>query len=259
MLNAFSRTELLIGKKALDKLNKSTVAVFGIGGVGSYAVEALVRCGLGRIVLVDDDRICLTNINRQVHATIKTVGKLKTEVMKERALEINPKVVVDTYRCFYTKENSSELLKNDYNYVIDAIDTVTSKIDMVIKCKQLGIPIISSMGAGCKLDPTKFRVGDIYETTIDPLAKVMRRELRRRGVDSLKVVYSTEEPLKLQDQLEASCKYQCICPPGTKRKCSIRRQIPGSISFIPSVVGLIIAGEVIKDIIGYHAREDGGV
>lgn len=249
MLNAFSRTELLLGKEAMNKLGTSTVAVFGIGGVGSYTVEALARCGVGKIVLVDDDRICLTNINRQVHATIKTVGKPKVDVMKERVLDINPKAIVEVHKEFYGADSADRLLSSEYDYVVDAIDTVSSKIDMAVRCKTMGIPIISSMGAGNKLDPTRFKVADIYETTIDPLAKVMRKELRKRNIDSLKVVYSTEEPMKPEQECSASCKVNCICPPGSARKCSERRQIPGSISFIPSVVGLIIAGEVIKDLI----------
>jgi tRNA A37 threonylcarbamoyladenosine dehydratase len=249
MLNAFSRTELLLGKEAMNRLKNSTVAVFGIGGVGSYTVEGLARCGVGRLVLVDDDRICLTNINRQVHATVKTVGKLKVDAMKDRVLEINPKAVVRTCQKFYSSDNADELLSSEYDYVVDAIDTVSAKIDIIVRCKSMGIPVISSMGAGNKLDPTRFKVGDIYKTTIDPLAKVMRRELRRRGIDSLKVVYSEEEPLKPDQQSDACCKMSCICPPGTRRKCSERRQVPGSISFIPSVVGLIIAGEVVKDIV----------
>lgn len=249
MLNAFSRTELLLGSEGMLKLKSSTVAVLGIGGVGSFTVEALARCGVGRLVLIDDDKICLTNINRQLHATIKTIGEPKVDVMKKRILEINPKAVVDIYQRFYSSESADELLKPDYDYVVDAIDTVSGKIDLVIRCNQMGIPIISSMGAGNKLDPTMFKVGDIYETSIDPLAKVMRKELRKRGIASLKVVYSKEEPLKPNQECDASCKTNCICPPGTVRKCSERRQIPGSISFIPSVVGLILAGEVVKDLI----------
>lgn len=249
MLNAFSRTELLLGKEAMDKLRESTIAIFGIGGVGSYTVEALSRCGVGRLVLIDDDRICLTNINRQIHATTKTVGKYKVDMMKQRVLEINPKAIVDTYQKFYCDETADELMSGKYDYVVDAIDTVSAKIDIAVRCKNMGIPVISSMGAGNKLDPTRFRVSDIYKTSIDPLAKVMRKELRKRGVDSLKVVYSEEEPMKPEQTSEASCKMNCICPPGTARKCSERRQVPGSISFIPSVVGLIIAGEVIKDLV----------
>lgn len=249
MLNEFSRTELLIGKQAVEKLKNSKVAVFGIGGVGTFAVEALARAGVGKLVLIDDDCICLTNINRQLHATRKTVGKPKVEVMKERVLDINPAAEVETYQRFYMPECSEELIHGDYDYIIDAIDTVTAKLDLIIKAKTAGIPVISSMGAGNKLDPTRFEVADIYSTSVCPLAKVMRKELRQRGVEALKVVYSKEVPLKTVNEENAGCKSNCICPPGTKRKCTIRRQIPGSISFVPSVAGLIIAGEVIKDLI----------
>lgn len=249
MLNAFSRSELLIGKEAIEKLKNSSVVVFGIGGVGSYTAEALARSGIGRLILVDDDRVCITNINRQIIATTRTVGKPKVDVMKERILEINPNAEVITYQKFYNSESADEILKPDYDYVVDAIDTVSSKIDLVVKCKEMGLLIISCMGAANKLDPTMFRVGDIYKTTIDPLSKVMRKELRKRNIDSLKVVYSTEEPIKPDQESEASCKLHCICPPGTARKCSARRQVPGSVSFVPSVAGLIIAGEVVKDLI----------
>jgi len=249
MLHEFSRTELLIGKKALAKLANSKVAVFGIGGVGTFAVEGLIRAGLGKIVLIDDDCICLTNINRQIHATKKTIGKPKVEVMKERILEINPKVEVTTYQRFYIPETADDLISDDYDYIIDAVDTVTAKIDLVVKAKEDNIPIISCMGAGNKLDPTKFEVADIYKTSVCPLAKVMRQELRKRGVDSLKVVYSKESPIKPLEDDSSSCSSNCICPKGTTRKCTVRHQIPGSISFVPSVAGLIIAGEVIKDII----------
>jgi tRNA A37 threonylcarbamoyladenosine dehydratase len=254
MLGPFSRTGLLIGDTALNKLSESKVAVFGIGGVGSYAAEGLARSGVGTIILVDDDNICLTNINRQIHATVKTVGKSKVLSMKDRIKEINPDCEVIAYSKLYTSESADELLSGDYTYVIDAIDMVTSKIDLIVRCKKMGIPIISCMGAGNKLDPTKFEVADIYETSICPLAKVMRYELRKRDVKSLKVVYSKEVPIKPEDEKEFSCKYNCICPPGTKRKCSLRHQVPGSISFVPSVAGLIIAGEVIKDIIGVNNK-----
>jgi len=249
MLHGFSRTELLIGKEALEKLKNSRVAVFGIGGVGTFVVEGLVRAGVGRFVLVDDDLICLTNINRQIHATRKTIGKVKVEVMKERILDINPNAEVEAVRCFYLPEKADELIRDDYDYIVDAVDTVTAKVDLVVQAKKRGIPIISSMGAGNKLDPTKFQVADIYETTVDPLAKVMRKELRQRGIESLKVVYSTEQPIKPKESEENSCSTNCICPKGTQRNCSVRNQVPGSISFVPSVAGLIIAGEVIKDLI----------
>lgn len=249
MLYEFSRTELLIGKDAIKKLQHSTVAVFGIGGVGSYAVEGLVRCGVGNLVLVDDDCVCLTNLNRQLHATRKTIGKPKVEVMRDRILEINPRANVEIHQRFYMPGGASEMIRNDYNYIIDAIDTVTAKLDLVVNATEQSIPIISCMGAGNKLDPTKLEVADIYATSVCPLARVMRRELRARGIPALKVVYSKEEPLKPLESEDSSCSSSCICPQGTTRKCTVRRQIPGSVSFVPSVAGLIIAGEVVKDLI----------
>lgn len=249
MLGPFSRMELLIGSENVEILKSSTVAIFGIGGVGSYTAEGLARCGVGNIVLIDDDNICLTNINRQIHATTKTVGQAKVEAMAQRIKEINPKANITTHKSFYLSDCAEELLLDTYDYVVDAVDTVSAKIDLVVRCNQMNIPIISCMGAGNKLDPTKFEVTDIYKTSIDPLSKVMRYELRKRGIKKLKVVFSKEEPIKLVDDENASCKFNCICPPGTKRKCSQRRQIPGSVSFVPSVAGLIIAGEVIKDLI----------
>ncbi|NLI14063.1 MAG: tRNA threonylcarbamoyladenosine dehydratase [Peptococcaceae bacterium] len=249
MLNEFSRTELLIGKKALLKLARSKVAVFGIGGVGTFAVEGLVRAGVGGFVLVDDDCVCLTNINRQIHATRKTIGRPKVEAMKDRILEINPAVEVAAFQTFYMPEQAQELIRPDYDYIVDAIDTVSAKIDLIVNAKKQDIPVISSMGAGNKLDPAKLKIADIYDTTICPLARVMRRELRKRGVTALKVVYSQEEPLKPLDTEESSCQVNCICPKGTTRSCTVRRQIPGSISFVPSVAGLLIASEVIKDLI----------
>jgi tRNA A37 threonylcarbamoyladenosine dehydratase len=251
-LHEFSRTELLIGSEAIKKLNQCKVAVFGIGGVGSFVVEGLVRCGIGKFVLIDDDCVCLTNLNRQLHATRKTIGKPKVEVMKERILEINPEAEVETHQKFYLPENADEIFEDDYDYIVDAIDTVTAKIDLVLKAKEKNIPIISSMGAGNKLDPTKLTVTDIYKTVTDPLAKVVRKELRKRGVPSLKVVYSTEEPIKPVETEASSCKAGCVCPKGSTRRCTVKRQIPGSVSFVPSVAGMIIAGEVVKDLIGYN-------
>jgi len=255
MLHEFSRTELLIGKESLEKLKASKVAVFGIGGVGTFVVEGLVRAGVGRFVLVDDDCVCLTNINRQLIATRKTIGKPKVEVMRERIMEINPKAEAAVHQKFYMPDTAGELIRDDYDYIIDAIDTVTGKIDLIVRAKERGIPIISSMGAGNKLNPAMFEVADIYDTTICPLAKVMRKELRNRGIESLKVVYSREKPVKPVETEESSCNMNCICPKGTTRKCTIRRQIPGSISFVPSVAGLIIAGEVVKDLIGYSSDD----
>lgn len=249
MLHSFSRTELLIGPEAMKRLENSKIAIFGIGGVGSFVVEGLVRCGVGKFVLIDDDCICLTNLNRQLHATRKTIGQPKVDVMKERILSINPKAQVDVFQKFYLPENADEMLNDDYDYIVDAIDTVTGKLDLVVKAKERNIPIISSMGAGNKMDPTRFVVTDIYKTSICPLAKVMRKELRKRGVDYLKVVYSQEEPLQPKETADNSCAVGCVCPSGTTRKCTTRNQIPGSISFVPSVVGLIIAGEAVKDII----------
>jgi tRNA A37 threonylcarbamoyladenosine dehydratase len=248
-MNEFSRTELLLGKDGVEKLKNSSVAVFGIGGVGSYAAEALARGGIGRIILFDDDKICLTNINRQLIATRSTIGKDKVEVMKERILDINPKAEVIANKCFYNAENADEYDLSEYSYIIDAIDTISSKLILIEKAKEKNVPIISCMGAGNKLDPTQFEVADIKKTSVCPLAKVMRRELKDRGIDSLKVVYSKEPPMKPVENAEDSCRNHCVCPPDTKRKCTIRRQIPGSISFVPSVAGLILAGEVIKDLI----------
>lgn len=239
MLNQFSRTELLIGKESVGKLNNAKVAIFGIGGVGTFVVEGLVRAGVNNFILVDNDKICLTNLNRQLIATHKTVGKYKVEVAKERILEVNPNANVEIYKEFFMP-NSKELLDNTVDYIVDAIDTVTAKIELVVRANKLNIPIISSMGTGNKLDPTRFEVTDIYKTSVCPLAKVMRKELRVRGIKKLKVVYSKEEPIKLDETLECNC----------KTECAARNQVPGSISFVPSVAGLIIAGEVIKDIIG---------
>ena len=248
MQDQFSRTELLIGKEGIERLKKSKVAIFGIGGVGSYVLEGCVRAGIGNFILVDDDKICLTNLNRQIIATRKTVGKPKVEVAKERILEINHDANVEIYQEFFMPD-SKEILDKSVDYIIDAVDTVTAKIELVVRANKLNIPIISSMGTGNKLDPTRFEVTDIYKTSICPLAKVMRKELRARGIKGLKVIYSKEEPIKQKETPEISCKNNCICPPGTKRKCTARNQVPASISFVPSVAGLIIAGEVIKDIL----------
>ncbi|CDZ24101.1 putative protein YrvM [[Clostridium] cellulosi] len=250
MPDEFSRTELLLGKEAINKLKLSNVAIFGIGGVGSFTVEGLARAGVGSFILIDDDRICLTNINRQIHATRKTIGKYKAEIMRDRVLEINPHAKVEVIKEFYSEKNADLFFEGrEIDYIVDAIDTVSSKLDLAVQAKKRNIPIISCMGAGNKLDPTKFEVADIYETSVCPLAKVMRHELKRRGVDSLKVVYSKEPPIKPIETEHTSCKYHCVCPEGTTRKCTERRQVPGSVSFVPSVAGLIIAGEVVKDLI----------
>lgn len=250
MLNQFSRTELLLGKESMERLQNSRVAVFGIGGVGGYTVEALARSGVGILDLIDDDKICLTNINRQIYATRKTVGKYKVDVAKERILEINPNAQVHIYKTFYLPETADQFDFTSYDYVVDAIDTVSGKLALVEQAEKAGVPIISSMGAGNKMDPTAFRVADIYKTSVCPLAKVMRRELKKRGIKKLKVVYSEEKPLTPIEDMAISCKAHCICPPGTVRKCTQRRQVPGSNAFVPSVVGLIIAGEVVKDLSG---------
>jgi len=252
MLNQFSRTQLLLGVEAMEKLKNSRVAIFGIGGVGGYVCEALVRSGVGQFDLVDDDKVCLTNINRQIIATRKTVGKYKVEVMKERMLDINPDVTVNVHQCFFLPENADEFPFEEYDYVVDAVDTVTAKVELVMKCQEKGVPIISSMGAGNKLDASAFRVADIYKTKMCPLAKVMRHEMKKRGVKKLKVVYSEETPIKPLDDMSISCRTNCICPPGAKHKCTERRAIPGSVAFVPSVAGLIIAGEVVKDLVTYR-------
>ena len=248
MLNQFSRTQLLLGKDNMDRLAEAKVAIFGIGGVGGYVAEALARSGVGSFVLVDDDKVCLTNLNRQIIATRKTVGKYKAEVMRNRILEINPDAEVEVRKCFYLPEKADEFDFNEYSYVVDAVDTVTAKLEIIMRAKECGVPVISSMGAGNKLDPTKFQVADIYKTSMCPLAKVMRRELKKRGVKKLKVVYSTEKPTRPLDDMSVSCRTNCICPPGAAHKCTERRDIPGSVAFVPSVVGLIIAGEVVKDL-----------
>ena len=252
MLNQFSRTELLIGKEALERLSKAHVAVFGIGGVGGYVVEALVRSGIGAYDLIDDDKVCLTNLNRQIIATRDTIGRHKVEVMRVRILSINPDAEVTTHRCFYLPENAQDFDFSSYDYVVDAVDTVTAKLEIVMRAKESNIPVISCMGVGNKLNPTQLEIADIYKTSVCPLAKVMRRELRKRGVDKLKVLYSKEEPITPLDDSEDTCREHCVCPPGTTRKCTQRRAIPGSISFVPSAAGLIIASEVVKDLAGIN-------
>lgn len=248
MLDQFSRTELLFGKEAMEKLIKSRVAVFGIGGVGGYAVEALARSGVGTLDLIDDDKICLTNINRQIYAVHSTIGQYKVDVAKKRIFDICPDIKVNTHKCFFMPDTANDFDFTEYDYVIDAIDTVTGKLEIIKRAKSAKAPVISAMGAGNKLEPTAFRVADIFETKVCPLARVMRQELRKAGIKDLKVVYSEEEPIRPIDDMEISCRNHCICPPGTARKCTIRRDIPGSNAFVPSVAGLIIAGEVIKDL-----------
>ncbi len=256
MLTQFARTELLLGKDAMEVLKNSRVAVFGVGGVGGYVCEALVRSGVGAFDLIDDDKVCLTNLNRQIIATRKTVGKYKVDVMEERIHDINPDAGVRVHKCFFLPENADEFPFDEYDYVVDAVDTVTAKIALVMKAQEKNIPIISSMGAGNKLDASQFRVADIYKTKVCPLAKVMRRELKKRGVKKLKVVYSEEMPTRPVEDMAISCRTNCICPPGAQHKCTERRDIPGSVAFVPSVAGLIIAGEVVKDLTAGAGRTD---
>lgn len=241
----------------MNTLYGARVAIFGIGGVGGYTAEALIRSGVGALDLIDDDKVCLTNLNRQIFATRKTVGKYKVDAAAERLAEINPDAVVRTYKTFYMPETASEFDFTQYDYIVDAIDTVTGKLALAVNAAAAGTPIISSMGAGNKLDPAAFEVTDIYNTSVCPLAKVMRTELRKRGIKRLKVVYSKELPITPIDDMAISCRTHCICPPGTARKCTQRRQVPGSNAFVPSVVGLIIAGEVVKDLTGVRGRGSG--
>lgn len=238
--NQFARTELLLGKDAMERLHRAKVAVFGIGGVGGYTVEALARSGIGSFVLVDNDRVSLTNLNRQIIATHQTIGRYKVEVMRERILEINPQAQVEMRQCFYLPENAGSFSFSEYDYVVDAVDTVTAKIDMIVRAKECGVPVISSMGAGNKLDPTRLEVTDLYRTTVCPLARVMRRELKKRGVDRLKVVYSTEPARKPMEE---------GIPDSAETEQSHKRVVPGSVAFVPSVAGLMMAGEVVNDLI----------
>ena len=234
MAHAFSRTERVVGSEALDILKTSRVAVFGIGGVGGYTVEALARSGVGSFLLVDNDTVSLTNLNRQIIATTDTLGKDKVDVMKERIVSINPDAQVEIRKCFYLPETADSFDLSGYDYIVDAVDTVTAKIDLIVRANQLGVPVISAMGAGNKLDPTRFEVTDIYKTSVCPLAKVMRRELKKRHIKKCKVVYSKEQPVKPVTDIDEQ---------------SSKKSIPGSIAFVPSVAGLIIAGEVVKDLI----------
>ena len=256
MLNQFSRTQLIYGEEGMERLYHARVAVFGIGGVGGYTVEALARSGVGTLDLIDDDRVCLTNLNRQIFATRKTVGQFKVDVARDRIAEINPKAVVNVHKTFYAPDTADQFDFTQYDYVVDAIDTVTGKLELILQAQAAGTPIISSMGAGNKTDAAAFEVADIYETSVCPLARVMRRELKKRGVKHLKVVYSKEPPLTPIDDMAISCRSHCICPPGTARKCTQRRQVPGSNAFVPATVGLIIAGEVINDLTGFRRSND---
>ena len=253
MLDRFSRTQLVFGKEAMDRLKGSRVAVFGVGGVGGYTVEALARSGLGAIDIIDNDKVCLTNINRQIIATGKTVGKYKVDVAKERIEEINPDCKVTAFKTFYMPETADRFDFTQYDYVVDAIDTVTGKIALIENAKKAGTPIISSMGAGNKVDPTAFEVADIYKTSVCPLARVMRYELKRRGIKKLKVVYSKEKPIPPIADEDPNGENGCL---SKADKVAGKKQVPGSTAFVPSVAGLIIAGEVIKDIIGYKAADE---
>lgn len=238
MLNQFSRTELLIGRKAMDILAGSRVAVFGIGGVGGYVAEALARSGVGHLELIDSDQVCLTNLNRQIIAVRSTIGQDKVDVMEKRILDINPDAEVCVHKCFYLPENQDQFDFSRYSYVVDAVDTVTAKIALVLQAQAAGVPVISSMGTGNKLDPAALQVADIYKTSVCPLARVMRRELKRRGVKHLKVVYSREEPIKPGDGWEE-----------VRGENPDRRAVPGSSPFVPAAAGLLIASEVVRDLI----------
>ena len=235
----------------MQRLAGARVAVFGIGGVGGYTVEALARSGIGQLDLIDDDKVCITNVNRQLLATLKTVGQYKVDVAKERVADINPKCRVNTFKTFYMPDTEGEFDFSQYDYIVDAIDTVKGKLALVENAQKAGTPIISSMGAGNKVDAAAFEVADIYETSVCPLARVMRYECRRRGIKKLKVVYSKEKPIRPMEDMSISCRRHCVCPPGT-RKCTVRRDIPGSTAFVPSVAGLIIAGEVIKELTSFE-------
>ena len=248
MLEQFSRTQLLYGEASLQKLSNCRVAVFGIGGVGGYVVEALVRSGVGALDLIDNDKVCLSNINRQIIATTKTVGKYKVDVAEERIHDINPECKVRTYKVFYLPETQDQFDFHEYDYVVDAIDTVTGKLAIIENAKKAGVPVISAMGAGNKMNPAAFEVADIYETSICPLARVMRRECRKRGIESLKVVYSKEEPISPSVDMSDSSNQTDNCSPEKEREGTKRRSIPGSTAFVPSVAGLIIAGEIVNDL-----------
>lgn len=249
MQNQFSRTQLLMGKPALDTLMGSRVAVFGVGGVGGYVVEALARSGVGELDLFDDDRVCLTNVNRQIIATLSNVGKHKVDVCEERVHDINRRCIVHKYQMFYIPQNADEIDLTPFDYVVDCIDTVSAKLELIKRCHALRIPIISCMGAANKMDATAFKVTDINKTKMDPLAKVIRKKLRKLHINKLKVVYSEEEPLRPIDDPNISCRFHCICPNKDMRKCTDRRDIPASNAFVPATAGLICGGEVIKDLV----------
>lgn len=246
-LDRFSRNELLLGREGMARLESARVAIFGIGGVGSWAAEALARAGVGSLILVDDDSVCLTNINRQAIALGSTVGRPKVEVMAERIRDINPRAEVLAFQEFYGPATAERLLPPGLSYAIDAIDTVGSKLDLICRAKALGIPVISSMGAGNKLDPSRLEVADIHKTSVCPLARVIRQELKDRGIKHLKVVYSREEPIEIAEA-DNPCRTDCICPK-KDRTCVGRRSVPGSVSTVPPVAGFLIAAEVVKDLL----------
>ena len=257
MQNQFSRTQLLLGAEAMDKLKTAHVAIFGIGGVGGYVVEALARAGVGHFDLIDDDVVCLTNINRQIHATIKTVGHPKVEVGKERVLLINPHAEVETHQTFFLPDTKDQFDFTKWDYVVDAVDTVTAKLLIIEEAKKAGVPVISCMGCGNRLDPSKLEITDIYKTVKDPLSKVMRRELKKRGVKKCTVLYSTETALSPIEDPEISCREHCVCPPNSPRSCNDRRPIPASSPFVPPAAGLMIASKVAMDLIGFdHAARE---
>ena len=239
---------MLFGAEAMEKLARSRVAVFGLGGVGGYALEALARSGIGALDLIDSDTVADSNLNRQIIATDDTVGMNKTDAAEARIRSINPECVVRKSTAFFLPENAGAFDFSAYDYVLDAIDTVSGKLAIIENAKKVRVPVISSMGAGNKVDPAALEVADIYETSVCPLARVMRRECRKRGIDSLKVVYSRETPIRPLEDMSISCRQHCVCPPGTVRKCTQRRDIPGSTAFVPSAAGLIIAAEIVKDL-----------
>ncbi len=259
MLNQYSRAELIYGAENMELLRRSRVAVFGVGGVGGSVVEALARMGVGTLDLIDDDRVCLTNLNRQVLATRSTVGKYKVDAARDRIHDIDPAITVNTYQTFFLPEESDRFDFARFDYVVDAIDTVTGKIQIILQAQAAGVPVISAMGCGNRSDPTKLTVTDLYKTSQDPLARVMRRELKRRGVKKLKVVYSTEPAIRPIDT-ENSCLHHCICPPGSTRKCTERRDLPGSSSFVPPVAGMMMAAAIVNDLTKFDpsSRTKGG-
>lgn len=248
MLNQYSRAALVMGQPAIDKIHESRVAIFGVGGVGGSVVEALARMGIGTLDLIDDDKICLTNLNRQVLATRQTIGQYKVDAATERVHSIDPRINVNIYKMFYLPEKADEFPWGEFDYVVDALDTVTAKIDIIMQAQKAGVPVISAMGCGNRMDPSKLVCCDLYETKTDPLARVMRRELRKRGVKTLKVVCSTEPAIRPDEDASNSCMYHCICPPGTKRKCTERRDIPGSTAFVPPAAGQLCASVICTDL-----------